>query len=346
MDQTLTPQPSITSSSLASVAPPPQDTHAAPFVSASIEDPWSIEILLRKSWQRTKSRFLPYFISSIVTSAASFGVLLACLIVFGVALAASIYAQQTIATVSVLIVGTICTLCVVSYVQAWGSLASTFLLLDGAPGDVRTAWYSVKPKVMRKLFAMALITLLSIGLLIYVIPTLLIVYILWTSLLIFVDYLILTTSHSGFRSVWASIEMVQSKLLGIVGRVLILSLSVSVITGILTPLVINTSGKSSTAELTSIGQVIQWILGTLFVPIQASFYYEMYKLISIPVQPKRPSGWIIASAVGWVLSFVLYYYLIVFITTHQKSIGDFFNTTFKEVLNEHNSRMPIQSQKL
>lgn len=254
---------------------------------------WQVENLLRAALARTKDRFLSYLLSLGLSAAVGFGGVLA-LLVLGVpvALLVSVTKFSAVAIfISVLLV--IVSLIALSYLGVWTSLTVVQILIREEKIGLVETFREVRPLVWGFVWYHALSCLFLLGLLPWGLLTLFIIPILWAIWGSFGAFVYLQKRKSGLENLWFSRALVSQRFWGIVGREALVFLTLMVIGALV----------SSQRVLVTI-----WGLAQIFTtPFLICFSFEMYRLLPEPPPEKikTPSGWIIVSAVGWILGVVM-----------------------------------------
>ncbi|MDO8497968.1 MAG: hypothetical protein Q7S61_05500 [bacterium] len=256
-------------------------------------DPWSVENLVRAALKRTKERFLSYFLTYVASS-----------ILFIVVFAAGVILSTMInilyvRTKSVLLVGILGTPTAIGffvaliYVSAWSQLAVIHSLMLNEKKDLGALFKEVKPATGGYIWLSIVTTLFMFGLIPWGLMTLFIVLILWAYWSIFSTFVYLEQRRRGLENLWISRQMIDERFIGIAGRMLLIHGSIFFMMIAL--------GWSDNAFL----RLLSGIVNILFVPFSISFSYEIYRLLKIPTEVKKPTVWIAFSAIGFVLFIVM-----------------------------------------
>lgn len=253
-------------------------------------DPWQIENLLRAAFARTKERFLSYLLSLGLSAAIGCGGILA-LLVLGVpvALLVSVTKFSAVA-IFICVLLAISGLIALSYLGAWTSLTVVQTLIRDEKNGLIETFREVRPYVWGFVWYHALSCLFFLGLLPWGLLTLFIVPILWAIWGSFGAFVYLQKRKSGLENLWVSKALVSQRFWGIVGREALVLLTIMVIGALV----------SSQPVLATI-----WGLAQIFTtPFLICFSFEMYRLLPEPPpeKTKTPSGWVVVSALGWVLA--------------------------------------------
>lgn len=253
-------------------------------------DPWQIENLLRAALARTKDRFLSYLLSLGLSAAIGCGGVLA-LLVLGVPVALLVsvtkFSAVAIFTGALLAIGALIAL---AYLGAWTSLTVVQTLIREEKIGLIETFKEVRPLVWGFVWYQALAGLFLIGILPWGLLTFFIIPILWMIWSSFAAFVYLQKRKSGLENLWVSKALVSQRLWGIVGREALVFLTIFVIGALL----------SSQPVLATI-----WGLAQIFTtPFLIGFSFEMYRLLPEPPPEKikTPSGWVVLSALGWVLA--------------------------------------------
>lgn len=256
-------------------------------------DNWQIETLFKKAFARTKERFLSYFLTMVMMYAATLGAILIIAII-GVALGfvASRMDNQAlvggIAIVSILVLIT-----AVAYISAWGGLAIIHVLTQGSKPSISESIKAVKPLVWGYLLLQALFGLFIFGLLPFIVLSLGVVAILWSVWAFFLGFIYIEKETRGMAAVWQSKALVDKKFWAITGRL-------ALVTVVLLAIQLGL-GFAENALL----QLISAIVSLVSTPFIIGYSYELYKNVDSEVEPKKPTGWIIASIVGWIIGGII-----------------------------------------
>lgn len=254
---------------------------------------WQLENLIKRAFERTKERFLSYFLTWVASFAFVLGVMVILLLAIG--LIAVIYGITKSALLVVLlsIVLTIAFYVALIFVTSWISLATISVLIDDKKLGVGETFSKVKPLVWGYFWMNLLVSLFFFGLLPWGILSLSAVLILWAFWASFVAFAYLKFQKRGLQSLWISRQMFLARGWGIFGRMVIVNLAVFAIGFLFSFSLRNAAGRG-----------LSFLCSIVTGPFLISFQYEMFKNLNEPKQVKKPTVWFVLSLVGWILMIV------------------------------------------
>lgn len=271
----------------------------------------SLENLFRNAFLRTKERFLSYFLVVLIGIGFGFAVMIGFLLAVGLLALIFTLSKSIVLLFIMSSIITLTSLTLIYYFGAWIHLTTTFVII--APEKVTTgeAFAKVKPLVWGYVKLEILLSLFFIGLILPSIFTLFIALIIWAFWSAFVTFVYLEQQKKGLDNLWTSKAMVSQKFWGITGRFSLVMILTLILQGIF-----NSGGKNS------IGPFFSFLISLFTSPFVLSYFYEVYKNLSVPKDSKKPTIWLILSAIGWLfilLSFAgLMAFLPQFITNFSK----------------------------
>jgi hypothetical protein len=257
-----------------------------------------IERLVNVAFQRTKERFLSFFVTTLIV----YGMFILAFI--GIALIVALHFFIYAVTSSVAVtatVGTIVGLIAIVglfYLNAWSSLAMFQVMIGDTGKTAIEVLKEVRPKVWSYTWLISIMPLFFLGLLPISIFTLFILYVVWGIWAAFTSFIFLEQGHKGMDNVWVSKAMVQQNFWGIFGRIALVNLAVIVLTGAIAGL----GGESGWANFLSI------VVSFVTTPFIIAYTYEIYKATPVVKTAERPTVWIAISVIGWILMLFLLFY--------------------------------------
>lgn len=269
----------------------------AKFIEDQSENQWQLEVLFKKSFDRTKDRFLSYIIGFFIFCGATTIAIILSLVIGGGAIFLSTLTHNIILTGIISTLFVLVFLLLFFYLTAWWGLAVVQIMIQNNPTDAVSTFKTVRPLVWRYLSTQAIIGIFLLGLLPFIILSLGIVGFLWYFWSVFVVFLFLEKEKKGLESLWASREMYNQRFWAITGRLALVGIIIYFFEGIF-------QGLSFTNHLNSL-RIISTIISCISAPFVISFNYELYKNLShTEVQVKKPTIWIMLSVIGGIISLV------------------------------------------
>jgi hypothetical protein len=260
-----------------------------------MDSKWQVEGLLRRAFNRTKERFLSYFL----TWVASFGIGIGVLVL--ILLAAGLIAILYGVTKSVLLVGVlglvigIGSYVALIYVSSWIALATISVLIDEEKLGVGATFAKVKPLVWGYFWMSLVIGLFIGGFAIFGFLTLFVLFILWAFWSSFAPFVYLTQKRKGLDNLWVSKQMIEQRALGIFGRMLLVNMVYLMV------YLLIVFGMKNMA-----GSGLSTLISVFATPFIFCFEYEMFKNLEVPTEVKKQNGWVIVSIIGYVLMLVIF----------------------------------------
>ncbi len=261
-----------------------------------LEKSWELEHLIKKAFNRTKERFLSYFLAVILSIGINLAGILVAVLVGGLAffLLNSITKSDLITG----LVGTILALTAVVgmiYLSAWNSLAITFTIISKEKMDVVQSFKKMRPLVWAYVGFSLLSGLFLLGLLPFSILSFMIIFVLWSIWSSFTTFVFLTTHHRGLNVLWASKDIISQRFWPIVGRGLLVFGAIWFVSTLLIG-----KGDSTAAAFASL------LFSMFTAPFAMSFWFEMFTLLKHPTQVKQPTTWLILAIIGYILIAVFF----------------------------------------
>lgn len=261
-------------------------------------DPWQIEGLISRSFNRTKERFISYFLALVLVFLISLALVVAFLLVSGlVMLLVSLTGQPLIIGSFAFLLFTLFLLAMY-YLSSLATLLMNQVIIQDSVVGVMESFKTVWPAIWGYVWLLFLISLFMTGLLPFGILTFGVVLILWSFWGSFNVFIFLEKRKGGLYSFWLSRSLIDQRFWGVAGRLLLLNAAVIFISFILAV------SKNSFLEIISVA----W--GLLAAPFVLSFRYEIYHLLPQPEVVKRPTAWVTVSVIGWILIAVSSVFLI------------------------------------
>ncbi len=313
----------------------PQQPQVAgiPVVSPTLQDPWSIEVLIRKAFQRTKSRILSYFLVQLVSSAVSSLILFLSLVISIVIVGGLIVAKLYILAFIVGLMLFFALVVITVYVSSLFQIVSVKTVITNQPiaDSIKSSWPLLYPYLVLTLWQ----SLFLFGLVPISLFTFFIIYLVWSFLFSFTTFILISTPKRGMEVLWISKDMILSRFWDIVGRYILVTLVVGALTGVATALIgfilslfgigllssINSGDANATQSSLTIAQTlismftnsIGYIAPLVVAPFYISFLYEMYLLLPLTTAPKVPRIWIAIAAISVISIFVVFMYVYFFL---------------------------------
>ncbi len=250
----------------------------------------SVEKLFSLAFERTKKRFLSFFLASIIGYLIMIPLIFFSAFGIGLLVALKAYSISPI----ILIVLGIAVGFVVYYLILWSHLAAMAVLIQSDTPGVIATYKRVQSKVLGYVWLMILLTIFMIGLMPIGLALIGIPLILWYFWMAFMIFIYLEKDKPGLESVWMSKAMVSQNFWGIAGRLVIVGATTFFLSFLL--------NASHNPDLIIVGNLFIWIVMT---PFTQSYAYELYKNIDAPKEVKTPTVWIVASAIGLVIGVFL-----------------------------------------
>lgn len=283
-----------------------------PYIEIVEHDPWSVENLVKAALKRTKERFLSYLLAYV----ASF-ILVIVVFAAGV-IVSTMLSILYVTTKSVVLVGILGAFTAIGffvaliYVSAWSQLAVIRSLMLNEKKDLGALFKEVKPATGGYIWLSIITSLFMFGLIPWGLLTLFIVLILWAYWSIFSTFVYLEQRRRGLENLWISRQMIDERFIGIAGRMLLIHGSIFF-------MMIALSWSNN-----AILRFASFIVNILFVPFSISFSYEIYRLLKIPTEVKKPTAWIAFSVIGFVLFIVMMALLVTVFSQNFNQIMEIF----------------------
>ena len=293
-----------------------------------IQDPWSIEVLIKNAFLRTKSRLLSYILLQLLSSVVSSIVLVVMLAVGVLLVTGLIMAGQQIAAIIVGLLFFLFIVVVSVYVTSLFQFASikTVITDETITDTLKSSWKLLYPYLMLTLWqGLFILGLLPLG-----VFTFFIVPVVWSVLFSFTNFILITSKKRDASILWISKDMFLSRFWDIVGRYILVTLLVSAVTGAIVALIsfivslfgvglvsaIASKDKEATQSSLAVLQTLVSLFSNSFgfitplivTPFYTAFLFEMYKLIPLADPPKKPKVWIGIAALSVVSMFTIFFY--------------------------------------
>lgn len=261
-----------------------------------------IESLVRASFERTKERFLSYFLATIITY--GFGIAAALVIAIIVGLHFLIYGltQSPAVTATSGVIFGIASLAGLIYIGAWGQLATISVMTSEKKKGVIETFKELRGAVWGYFWLSVLVSLFTAGIIIlgmigFVIPGI-ILAILWSLWGAFTPYVYLEHRRKGLENLWLSQALFNTNFWGNFGRMALIFLAIIVVVWAL---------LFGSIQY-NIGGFVSPVITFLITPFIYAFVYEMYRHQKKVTEVKTPVVWVILSIVGWVIviGFILF----------------------------------------
>lgn len=264
------------------------ETKSHPSTTSPSKHNLQLEYLFRAAFDRTKSRFLSYFLSVLMFFAIGLGAGLVILIV--IALNFLIYGVTKSPTVTgtVAFISSVLAITGLMYLRAWSTLTTTLTLISGKPISVTDAMNEVKPFIWRYVGFSVLMLVFVLGLIPFGIFTLFILIIVWGIWGSFSVFVFLDEKKPGLQSLWTSRAIVNQRFWAVLGRFVLIYAAFYAIMGALTALGENYRGI----------QLVSLLISLFIGPYLISYMYEVYKNLPRPEKVQRPTVWIVISVIG------------------------------------------------
>lgn len=254
------------------------------------ESVWQIENLIKKAVNRTKDRFLSYFLAWGI--GFGIGLLSILILMFLAGLVVLIYFlfKSVWLTVFFGIAIGIFDFVAFMYISSWINLSTVAVLIQEEKIGIGATFKAVRPLVWSYVGLSFFCFLFMLGLIPFGFLSVFIVFFLWWLWAGFMPFVFLEQKRKGLDNLWISRQMFLQKAWGIFGRLLFVAL-VFVAVSFLVSLTGRNAGTSG----------LSIILSILYTPFTLAFHYEIYRNLAVPVEVKKPKTWITLAAVGWIL---------------------------------------------
>lgn len=254
---------------------------------------WSIEHLVLAAWHRLQGRLLSYFLCA----SAGFGVGMAFLLGFGALGTLFLsYMSQSHSPLAAIVLFFLFTLPLALFATGlyfWFQLTSVAILTEQTPRGFVETFRSVRPRVRAYIGFSLLQFLFLLFLLPLGIVTLFTAFVLWSVWSSFSTFVFLEEKRIGLANLWASKDMINQRLLGVVGRILLLHAGMWLLT------LLASSVKGN------VGNVGAGLIQFLAHPFFIAFNYEMYTRLPKVGRVHPPTHWIIAGTISWFVFLLL-----------------------------------------
>lgn len=251
---------------------------------------WQLEGLIKRAFERTKERFLSYFLTWVASFAFVLGLMVLLLLAIG--LVAVIYGITKSALLVVLfsIILMIAFYVALIFVTSWIGLATISVLIDDKKLGVGETFSKVKPLVWGYFWMNLVVSFFLLGLMPFAFLSFFIVLVLWLFWSSFLSFAYLKFQKRGLQSLWISRQMFLTRGWGIFGRMVLVNLAVLALSFLISFSLRNAAGRG-----------LSFLFSVVTGPFLISFEYEMFRNLEKPKEVKKPTVWFVLSLVGWVL---------------------------------------------
>lgn len=261
-----------------------------------------IESLVRASFERTKERFLSYFLATIITYGFGIAAVLIIAIIVGLHFLIYNVTQSYAVTATSGVIFGIASLAGLIYVGAWGQLATISVMTSDKKKGVIETFKELRSSVWGYFWLSVLVSLFTAGIIIlgmigFVVPGI-ILAILWSLWGAFTPYVYLEHRRKGLENLWLSQALFNTNFWGNFGRMALIFLSIIVVVWAL---------LFGSIQY-NLGGFVSPVITFLITPFIYAFLYEMYRHQKKVTEVKTPVVWVILSIVGWVIviGFILF----------------------------------------
>lgn len=267
----------------------------------------NINTLLHLSFIRLKERFINYFLTWII-------VLIFYFILFiplGLGLFIKQMLQLTGSTQIFVLVYTLVSFIVITYVTIWSQLALTNIIINQERMGPISSYKYTRPLIKDYLIFNILLWFFFLLLFPLFVGTLFIGLLFWYVFLPFCAFIYLEKDKKGLDILWYSKALVQKK------KIIFLYIFVIWILSLIIEFVIPSGGNILLI-------ICKQIISFSIIPFTTSFMYEIYKDVDEPIEIKPPNKWFIAGIIGWI---VMLFVLLIAIIFFKDNIWQFYNRT-------------------
>jgi MFS family permease len=263
------------------------------------EHSWQLESLIKRAFERTKSRFLSYLLTWIAGVGITLLVLvpffIIALIIAGVSGVSAVALNNPEAVRNIVMISAPLLLIlwlVLIYVGNWIQLATVKVLISEKAITAGQAFRETRRAVLSYFWFGMLSGLFFMGLMPFGFLSLFYIFLLWGVWGSFSTFVFLQQEKRGLNVLWTSKQMVDQKFWGIVERSLLIGFGIMIIS-----LLIGFSGGKNGGWTTGLST----LLSVFTTPFILCFNYEMYKNLDVPQEVKKPKVWITLSVIGFVV---------------------------------------------
>ncbi len=260
---------------------------------------WQLESLIRRAFERTKSRFLSYLLTWVAGVGISLLILIpffvVAFIIIGLSGVSLVTLNNPEVVRNVVMIAAPLMLIfwlILIYVGNWIQLATVKVLIADKPIGAGQAFRQTRSAVLSYFWFGLLSGLFFLGLVPLGFITLFYIFILWGVWGSFSTFVFLQLEKRGLNVLWTSKQMVDQKFWGIVGRSLLIGFGVMMIS-----FLIGFSGGKNGGWTTGLST----LLSVFTTPFVLCFSYEMFRNLETPKEVKKPKVWIVLSVIGIVV---------------------------------------------
>lgn len=305
----------------------------SPVSVVSADSKWEIEVLVKQAFARTKERFLSYFLIGVLTYVVFIVLMLAGVlggVVVGVLVAAKVL---VVAVVLGMLLG-VAFFLLMFYIGSWMSLGAVNIIISKEKMGISASLRYVKPMVWGYIWLNAVVLLFTLGLLPFGLITFFIIPLLWSVWGMFTGFVYLEYQKKGLANLWMSKALVGQKFWGILGRAVLIIVSIWLI-----QIALVYGGRA--AGMSGVSGIVSFLVSLFTGPFVISFLYEMYANTDKNVAVKSPVGWVVVSVIGYVL--IVAFTVVVGAAIGQAAAG-VLNAIEKNPKALENMRVPGQTQ--
>lgn len=256
---------------------------------------WDFMIQLDNAMNRTKERFVPYMLTTLLGIAGIIGVMIVTGLLAGGVYFAYISTKSIPMTIVLGIVVGIFYIGTLWIASSWMGLAIYKVLLSNEKHGAIETYKSVKSKIWGFWWLNFVMGLFMISLVVWGALSIGIIIVLWVVWATFNTFVFILHDKKGLENVWISKQMVSQRFWDILWRLLVVNGVVFIISFLL----------SWNAEKYPLLNIPVFLLGIFTTPFLISFKYEMFKNLTVPETVQKPTGWIIMSVIGGILLLVI-----------------------------------------
>ncbi len=254
---------------------------------------WDIGVLLKKSFIRTKNRFVYYLLANVLGLIAGSGVFFGALTIGSLLSLFTSTIGSTFLAVAIISFFILLVALIFIYVFSWTQLLSVELLIQSRRQSLIRTFNKINPMILDYQWFLILSSLFIAGLIPLSIVSVSIISILWFFWNNFSIFVYLKRKKRGLDNLWYSRSLINQKFWTVLTRFLFVNI---IAFGLYFLLL--TSGDYY-------AQMSIPVFSFLLTPFLISFNYEIYKLLKEPKEVVRPKIWIWLSVAGWVINLIV-----------------------------------------
>ncbi len=274
-----------------------------------LSDKLSIENLMRAAFDRTKDRFLSYFLTLLLYIGMFIGTIIALALIGGLNFLIYTATKSIAVTATTAIISGAAAIAGMIYLNSWGALAMIAVMISPEKLGVMEVYKSVQPLIWKYVGFSVLMSLFIIGLIPISIPTLFILLIVWGVWGSFSVFEFLEKKQKGLQPLWASKATVSKNFWPIFIRLAIVYVAIWIVSGIL----------GSAGDENPFATILSIAFSFLVTPFITSYIYQIYKNVPHATEVGSQKVWIVISVIGWAL-------LVLFFMSFSQTFANFKDT--------------------